>query len=252
MAEIDPWDIRKSDEREADKLTTFIIFCEDSVSEPLYFRSFSNDRVQINEIANQRSKKLNLESTIEKCTEDGLMAFDGQRHKVNEGIRERIWCVYDRDIENTDLAQIEKKNNIGFDNAISLAVDAGLQIAWSNDCFELWILLHFEDVEPENPFHRNIIYERLSEIFRELKDKSEALIQITNHPMFSYKDSFKNRENFLNHVLPLLKQNTDLAIERATRLEASVCQNNIPFHAQNPCTMVHKLVNSISEHGGRS
>ncbi len=251
MEDIDPWDIRQSDEREADRLTTFIIFCEDSVSEPFYFRSFTNDKVQINEIPNQKSKKLNLENTISKCTEDGLMTWAGNRHKINEGIEERIWCVYDRDLENSDLTQIKMVNNISFDNAISLAIDAGLKIAWSNDCFELWILLHFEDVNPEHPFHRNLIYDRLTFVFKQLADKSEELIQITNHPRFEYKESFKSRENFLTHVLPLLKHNTNKAIERATELEQLANKKGTPFHTQNPCTMVYRLINSISEHGGK-
>lgn len=33
-----PWEIKQTDERTADSLTTFIIFCEDEVSEPIYFK----------------------------------------------------------------------------------------------------------------------------------------------------------------------------------------------------------------------
>ncbi|WP_159477960.1 RloB family protein [Dyadobacter sp. 3J3] len=243
--EVDPWDIRISDQRVEDQLITFIIFCEDEVSEPLYFRSFGSDRVKINEIPNQRSKKLNLENAIQKCTEDGLMHFDGKRHKVLDSIDEKIWCVYDRDLEHTDLTQIKKVNDLQFDNAISLAEDAGIRVAWSNDCFELWILLHFEEVVNDQAFHRDFVYERLTEVFKAIPNQHEDLARITGHPDFYYKNNFKKRYDFLTSVLPLLKERRDVAIERSKVLQAHFAQTNPAYHLRNPCTMVHELVLSI-------
>ena len=36
----EPWNIKEDDTRTADSLPIFIIFCEDEVSEPIYFKYF--------------------------------------------------------------------------------------------------------------------------------------------------------------------------------------------------------------------
>ena len=51
------------------------------------------------------------------------------------GKYEQVWCVFDKDgfpLEN-------------FDNAIHEATAAGFKVGWSNQAFEYWLLLHFED-----------------------------------------------------------------------------------------------------------
>ncbi|MDD3225159.1 MAG: RloB family protein [Clostridium sp.] len=60
---------------------------------------------------------------------------------VNEALKMRslssysqVWVVFDKD-ENKD-----------FDKAISFAKSKGLNVAWSNACFELWLLLHFQNL----------------------------------------------------------------------------------------------------------
>ena len=42
------------------------------------------------------------------------------------------------------------KENIEFDESINLAENKGIKVAWSNDAFELWVLLHFEKAEKKN------------------------------------------------------------------------------------------------------
>jgi hypothetical protein len=244
MAAIPPWERNTSDDRHEDTLRTFIIFCEDDNSEPLYFRSFSNDKVQINAVPNQRQGKLNLLNAIQKCREDGLIAFVDNRWQASEGIREKIWCVYDRDLEHTDWNQIPQQHHLDFDLAIQTATQSDLRVAWSNDVFELWILLHFEDVPHGQIRHREYIYGRLTEIFKTLQPRTAELDRITGNPRFDYKTSFKKREYFLTHILPRLKTNTAAAIARAQQLEEHF-NAQIAFHLRNPCTQVHHLVSEI-------
>ncbi len=47
-----PWDIKTNDERESDTIVNFVIFCEDSVSEPVYFNYFETDKIKVNCIKN--------------------------------------------------------------------------------------------------------------------------------------------------------------------------------------------------------
>jgi RloB-like protein len=61
------------------------------------------------------------------------------RHVVERAIElsassdfDQAWCVFDVDSFSTD-------------DAIVLASDRGIRLAVSNPCFELWLLLHFEE-----------------------------------------------------------------------------------------------------------
>ncbi|WPV63772.1 hypothetical protein [Chitinophaga sp. LS1] len=54
MSEVLPWDLHANDERTSDGLTTFIVFCEDGVCEPLYLNSLAVGAAEVNFIDNAR------------------------------------------------------------------------------------------------------------------------------------------------------------------------------------------------------
>ena len=58
---------------------------------------------------------------IDKCLE--LTAYDAQ-YRIP-------WIVFDRD-------QVQ-----GFDDIIAEAVSKGIQVGWSNPCFEIWMYAYF-------------------------------------------------------------------------------------------------------------
>lgn len=62
-----PWNIKESDEREADSIPTFIIFCEDRVSEPVYLNYFKTEKIKINLIREQKSMMDNVLNAIHHC-----------------------------------------------------------------------------------------------------------------------------------------------------------------------------------------
>lgn len=242
MAE--PWEIKQDDSRAENSMTTFIIFCEDSVSEPIYFRSFQNGNLKVNTVDNQRAGRLNLNATVLYCSEKGLMDCHGGAYRLNAEVTENIWCVYDRDFEHPDLTQIQPVNDISFTTAIQGAQDAGLKVAWSNDAFELWVLLHFEMVPLGARLHRNYIYERLTENFKTVTPRTPELDALTANPRFCYKNAMKNRGDFITHVLPLLRTRQAVALAHAQVLEATFPAAT-PFHNCNPCTKVHRLVQEL-------
>ncbi len=203
---VNPWDIKKDDSRKEDSIATYIIFCEDENDEPCYFRSFEiPKKLKVNAIPNQKQSRFNFLNTVSKCVEDGKMEFTTQGYRIKEDVTENIWSVYDRDLENTDLTQIAHKEDIDFTTAIHNANATGIQVAWSNDAFELWVLLHFDTIPTGTKLHRNEIYQRLTDLFKNLKNPSEELALITANPNFYYKSQMKRRANFVLHVLPLLK-----------------------------------------------
>jgi len=241
----EPWNLRKPAARTADTIETYIIFCEDEHHEPAYFKTLqTTGKVKINTIGNQKQSKLNLNNTIQYCYDNGLMEFDAGGYRPKQGITEQIWCVYDRDLESTNLVTITAANNVNFDTAIQTAQNAGIKVAWSNDAFELWILLHFEDVPAAQMLHREYIYSRLTEVLKVIQPRTADLDALTSNVQFGYKTAIKKRLRFDNFVLPFLKSRSADAVQRAEKLAATFGAQ-IRYHERNPCTMVHLLVESI-------
>lgn len=245
---VDPWDIKTDDSRQEDTVNVFVIFCEDAVSEPSYFNSFATDQLRINARGNYRSARLNLGATVKDCLEDGYMEFTSAGYQLKNMVTENLWCVYDRDLENSDLTMITEENNLQWSLAIQTAQKAGLKLAWSNDAFELWILLHFEDIDPNTAQHRDYIYNRLTEVFKTMADASDTLKSFTAYEHFNYKGGMKRKSTFEEFVLPQLKSRTEIAIERAKNL-ADKFGDAMPYHQRNPCTQVYLLVQDLLANG---
>lgn len=248
---IEPWELKQDDARDADSIVNFIIFCEDEVSEPIYFQGFQNDKkLKINTIKNQKSKMSNVLKAISYCEKNGLMEFKDGKYAMLSS-ETQVWCVYDRDVEVSE--QQIREGNISFDEAINTAQSKGFKLAWSNDAFELWILLHFEEVElyNENNRKRDTYTDRLNEIFKALSNPNDYLLKALRHPSFHYKRDCKQDRNFRNIVLPEMADKTNVAIERAKQLEQHFASQNIPNHQKVPCTQVHHLVEELLRVGGR-
>lgn len=240
------WNVKPNDERSAETLKTFIVFCEDEHHEPLYFKSFEQETegIKVNAIPNQRSKKLNLNATIQISVEKGLIGFENGAYMVLAGVTDHLWCVYDRDMEFELWEDIPAQNHVDFDTSIIAAESAGLKVAWSNDVFEMWILLHFENIPTGQILNRSYIYDRLTYVFKHVVPPNADLAEITALDTFNYKSNMKRRERFITQVIPLLHPRTATAISNAQILEAEFAAN-VPFHSRNPCTMVHHLVQEI-------
>jgi hypothetical protein len=241
---IDPWNFRNEDSRQADSLPTFIIFCEDEVSEPIYFKYFETTLIKVNPIKNQKSKMDNVFNAILHCKEQGLMdSKEGLFYLKGEDTQ--AWCVFDRDIETSD-AEIQR-GHISFDESIETGTTKGFRIAWSNDAFELWILLHFEDIDIEDIANkkRDKYYNRLTEIFMSLHNSNEDLIKALLYQSFNYKQSLKSERNFRSIVRSEIVGRTADAIRRSKEIEAFHNADQKPNHEKTPCTLIHHLVEEL-------
>ena len=128
-----------------------------------------------------------------------------------------VWCVFDRD-------SFPAKN---FNRAFDLARGADMHdvhIIWSNECFELWYLLHFEFVVAG--IGRNELYAKLSEPTRLGKkyDKTDKTVH------------------------ELLKDKLPIAMKFARKLLADYGGELNP-ERHNPSTNVHELVSVLQELG---
>lgn len=102
------------------KKQTILIVCEGKNTEPSYFKQFRLSSATVKAIG----KGYNTISLVEQAT------------KLQEKEKfDQVWCVFDMD-SNTPQ---------NFNAAIAVAVERGFGLAYSNQAFEYWLILHFED-----------------------------------------------------------------------------------------------------------
>jgi hypothetical protein len=163
--------------------------CEGSKTEPNYFRRFrANAQVVELKVLGLGDNTLSLvEQTCERMRQDKY---------------EYVWCVFDR---NSFPAQ-------KFNAALDLARRRGIHVAYSNEAFELWYLLHFD--------YHNVATSR-----------SDFAQMLTRRLGFPYR---KNDPRMYIR----LKERQPEAIRNAQRLLDFYGPEHNP-ERDNPCTTVH-------------
>ncbi len=241
-----PWDLKIEDNRAVDDIYTFLIFCEDETSEVEYFRWFETELIKVNIIPKQKSMITNVIKAISHCKTNGIIAED---NSVVEGYQ--VWCVYDRDKVLHDAALLENDEN--FNVAHFVAEKHKINLAWSNDAFELWVVLHLQDVDCEDDDYkeRKKYYALLDDYFSNRNNPNERLRKILAYGSFSYKKDLKHQKNFIqvvrNEILPF----TEDAIRRSEELLEYHKTKSSALDKWSPCTLVHLLVRQLLDKGGK-
>lgn len=112
-----------------------------------------------------------------------------------------------------------------------MAIEENIKIAYSNECFELWLLLHFKQINESNPLQR-------TEIYKQIEDFIKNNIDIN----FVYNHGDKS-------IVDIIEKygNKDEAISRAQNLDNyHISNNNKPIES-NPNTLVYKLVKELDD-----
>lgn len=124
---------------------------------------------------------------------------------------QHVWVIFDKD----DFDD--------FDAAINLAHQKGFEVAWSNQCFEYWLYLHF--CYCSSALHRTELVKKLDEIFK-----------VRNIAPDGYEKNLRN-------IFDLVTQNGSLrsAIGSAKRIMASYKRTELPS-LSDPGTTVHNLI----------
>lgn len=107
-----------------------LIVCEGEKTERYYFEAFQTNRELIKVEIFGAGK--NKDSLVE-------YAVNLKKKSIKEGSYSSVWCVFDRD---ADPANPNDKNN--FNKALLLARANQIKVAYSNDAFEIWYILHFD------------------------------------------------------------------------------------------------------------
>lgn len=115
-----------------DPLPRLLIVCEGTRTEPEYFRELRQSHRAVLEInISPGGVPRTLVRRAVQLKKEANRAAKSQR---DDHLRyDEVWCVFDID-DHPDLAA-----------ALKQATDNGIHLAISNPCFELWILLHFQD-----------------------------------------------------------------------------------------------------------
>ena len=126
---------------------------------------------------------------------------------------DECWVVFDKD------------DFIGnFDNAITKAKAKKLKVAYPNESFELWYLLHFSFLN--SALHRTVFISKLNKIIKAINGKD-------------YNKSFDNMYCLINHL-------EKDAIKHAKKL-LEIHKHEPSFIQKNPSTTVHLLVESLNK-----
>jgi hypothetical protein len=185
---------RKVDTREVRQ--RFLIVCEGEKTEPNYFRNF-------------RVPKNVAEIDVQGLGENPSKLVQSAKELKEQEDYDQVWCVFDRDSWTVE----------DFNNAIKNAKDQGFKVAYSNEAFELWYVLHFEFLNTGIP-------------------RKDYLCKLTSLLDRAYQ---KNSETIYNELFD--KQ--AIAIRNAENLLRQYDPHN-PVR-DNPSTTVHLLVQELNK-----
>jgi hypothetical protein len=186
-------------------LPRILIVCEGTRTEPGYFNELRHtERIPIDlEIRRGGVPKTLVERAVE--LKNAAKKDAKTRQDVNL-LYDEVWCVFDID------------EHPAVPDAKQQARDNGIELAISNPCFELWILLHFRDQRAH--IDRAVVQRDCAKY---LPDYEKAVPFAKLHP------------------------NYEEVVKRALDLDA--WQQTRGGEGSNPSTGVHKLTEKIKSFG---
>jgi hypothetical protein len=154
---------------------SILIVCEGARTEPNYFLGF---RVTPN-IFDIRGLGNNTVSLVNRAIEIA----------ENEGPFDQIWCVFDRD-------SFPAEN---FNQALRKAKDNNINVAYSNEAFELWYILHYDYLDAA--ITREQYIDRLEQILGKKYEKnSKEMYKVL---LNKQQNAIRNAEKLLSTYDPV-------------------------------------------------
>lgn len=200
---------------------SFLIFCVGKNTEPQYFKHFKTATIDVvcpDETAGE--DPLKMVETVLEC----LPAHQAERKKGEE--YQHIWIVFDKD-------NFEDYN---FNNAINKATAHGIKVAWSNQAFEYWFILHFMDHQGGG-MHRDGYYDLINQHIGKYGEKYDKDSKNVSRKMFDILAAINPDDN----VKPK-RTFRQLAWQRAKRIYEHHQQEGKTPAMSESCTTVFELV----------
>ncbi len=202
----------------------FIIACEGKTEEA-YFKAFDKPQYRIY-VKNENIQIEVLERQDKKDTKSFptyIMQLLEEYQDYYGVDNEELWLVIDRDKQNLSKIQLIE--------IIEQCAKKNYNIALSNPCFELWLLLHIKDLTTYSE-------EENLKIFQNKKERAKSKKRFLEKELSTLLDGYKKEkiqpEKFLPHI--------QLAIQRAKLLPLQAGLNEV----DNLGTTVYTLVEKIS------
>ena len=189
---------RRSETRELKKAV--LILCQGKETEPNYFNGMK---------LYERLSSVNINIITKDIDPLGMIKHIIKLKKRKE--YDEIWCVFD----------IDQTTEDNVNEAFKLADDKKIKIAYSNESFELWYILHFEYLQ--SAIHRKQYIVKLSKylkakyqkndknMYEKIIDEQETAIKNAQKLLKKYAkfDPFKNNPSTTVHniILELKKLN---------------------------------------------
>ena len=200
-------------ENKAKTAKQFLIICEGENTEKEYFDAF---RVVGNVVIEIKGGFSGGKTYLVKAA--------NKLAQQKEYTDYEVWCVFDFDVKYDNPKQKED-----YEKAIKRAQENNFKVAFSNDAFELWFVLHHNLIQ--NQHHRQEYFDMLTEIWK------------LEH---SYETMGKKLEFCKKHYEKLLPYQAK-AIKHARKLH-SLVNDGRPYHQMNPCTTVYLLVQELNKY----
>lgn len=197
-----------------------LIVCEGQ-TEKLYFETvfadLLSDKVFVRPVSAGRDPLGVAEQAITEREE--------LRLEANKEV-DQVWLAFDK-----DDADREPAKKARFEQAIQLAKDEKMKLAFSNEAFELWLLLHFVEVNADTPLPRQKIYELFGEILQQ-------------HPLFATA-GYNHKKSKPATVLQAVSELGDAVLAHSRAEVLLSAHGEKPLLETNPSTRVHILLRSL-------
>jgi RloB-like protein len=177
---------------------TYLIFCEGEKTEPNYFKAFRKGAKveEFSVLGTGRNTKSIITYALRLRKLDDYAVYD------------EVWCVFDKDSFTPEQ----------FNTAIQQAYSKNIKVAYTNQAFELWYLLHYEYCE--SALDRDSYKTRLTSYLRKEYEKNDP------------------------KMYEILQPKQADAIRNAKRLVQMHTSNSPAEH--NPVTLVYELVEALN------
>jgi hypothetical protein len=162
---------------------SILIVCEGENTEPSYFNQFRITSAKVKSVG----EGYNTISLVDRA-----LALSQQ------GNYDQVWCVFDKD----DF------NDNDFNSAIQIALTNNFGIAYSNQSFEYWLILHFNDHQGAG-MHRDNYNDKINEHLKPFKVTYDGNgTKLIEEDFFELLDGIDEKTS---------RKRTELAIDRAER-----------------------------------
>ena len=135
--------LKRKSKKTKEYRNSILIICEGEKTEPNYFQSFPISNIKVKTIGTGRNTESLVDEAIKKWIE----------FSKEDEFYERLWCVFDRDRFSQNsydsafkkVNDEEKRLNRRYKRKAGRKIN--ISIAYSNEAFELWYLLHFDYID---------------------------------------------------------------------------------------------------------